>query len=119
MAESLGPDVSVVELEATLQKLETEVTPSSDTFVMTTVYSNRTAKPMYPVGEQKLWPGTVPGSYPIIVQPTANVSGSHIATLPPPAGVKFGRVYADAQDELPTTRKFIVAFDSAAGKVCI
>ena len=112
-------DVTTVKLadnETVLQILKTQskAKTSSETFETWTYVANLTPNRVI-WAEQKVWPGTqgLNGGGEIPTGYYATVG--HRGTLP--AGVKFGLVFNDSREQLPTTRKFVFAFDLPAGKV--
>lgn len=118
MAESLGEvaaaaPVQLEENESVSKMLGTESKAADSSFRMESYIANLTTTAIY-MGEHKqyngqgsLYQGPIPSGYYIV--------STHMGTLP--AGTKFGLVYYDAQEQLPTTRKFIIAFDSPTDKV--
>ncbi|XP_074273979.1 agglutinin-like [Silene latifolia] len=74
------------------------------------VFTNNTTKQLYPK-EQHFWSGlplTAAGRIP----PGSSAQGKQLTTSE--GSLKFATVYVDSEKELPTTRKFITAFDIAA-----
>lgn len=71
------------------------------------VYTNNTTKLLYPQ-EQHFWSGT-PVSAPGRIPPRSTAQGTQKATAE--GALKFATVYVDSEEQLPTTRKFISAFD--------
>ncbi|KAH9615128.1 hypothetical protein KSS87_016178 [Heliosperma pusillum] len=67
---------------------------------------------LYPK-EQHFWSG-IPLTAPGRIPPRSTVMGKQLATSE--GSLKFATVYVDSQEELPTTRKFITAFDISARK---
>ncbi|KAK9684255.1 hypothetical protein RND81_10G197000 [Saponaria officinalis] len=74
------------------------------------VITNNTTKVLY-MKEQHFWSGT-PVTAPGRIPPRLTAQGKQQATAL--GALKFATVYVDNEQELPTTRKFIAAFDIAA-----
>ncbi|KAK9713362.1 hypothetical protein RND81_06G022600 [Saponaria officinalis] len=76
------------------------------------VFTNNTTKVLYP-REQHFWSGK-PVSAPGRIPPSSTALGKQVATAE--GALKFATVYVDSEQTLPTTRKFITAFDITALK---
>ncbi|KAH9615129.1 hypothetical protein KSS87_016179 [Heliosperma pusillum] len=74
------------------------------------VFTNNTTKLLYPYG-QHFWSGT-PVSAPDRIAPRSTAKGQQQATAE--GALKYATVYVDSLEELPSTRKFITAFDISA-----
>ncbi|XP_074281328.1 uncharacterized protein LOC141606190 [Silene latifolia] len=98
------------EFEKLKQELEDKETRSSQELVMQTNIRNFSKGRVHQI-ERHFWHGRTLTNYPPLPVNTG-VNTRQQGTLP--QGVKFGMVYADGDDT--TARKFVVAFDSPAGK---
>ncbi|KAL9237598.1 hypothetical protein vseg_012126 [Gypsophila vaccaria] len=74
------------------------------------VFTNNTSKMLYPYG-QHFWSGT-PLTAPGRIPPGSTSQAQQRATAG--GSLKFAVVYVDSEDKLPSTRKFISAFDISA-----